>query len=503
MERVALIDMGSNTMRLVVYDVMDGGYYVLIDEMRESVRLGETEKDGSLKQTRVLQALNVLKTYKKVCLVNKVDKILAVATAAVRQARNQKAFLSEVYNVTGIKLRVLNEMEEATYVYQGVINSMDIPKGLIMEIGGGSTKLVYYNRRNILQVAIFPFGALTLTEKFADSTIEPTQVTANIEKFFVEQLETLPWLKELDPDTQLIGVGGSYRNLARIVKRINAYPLNMIHNYKIQRSDLIRVYDKMRVLNLDKKMKIKGLSSLRADVFPGALAAMKSLVDYCGFETFVTSSCGLREGFMFNYSVPITIEKPINDVLGHSLMTYLKLLQEDQQHCEKVFNLCIQLFKQLRVLHKFPRAYIKILRCAAFMIDSGKRFKYYQNQKHAAYMILNSNLYGITHHDLVMAALVTDMYPTGEVAKSDWDKFGELLCDEDIEIAKKLSVIFKLAKSFDKSRSGAITEINCDVLGDSVIMKTEINGDASLELKEATNVSSDFKRVFKKNLELI
>lgn len=503
MERIALIDMGSNTMRLVVYDVIEGGYYVLVDEMRESVRLGETEKDGSLKQTRVLQAISVLKTYKKVCLVNKVEKILAVATAAVRQARNQKAFLAEVYNVTGIKLRVLSETEEATYVYQGVINSMDIPKGLIMEIGGGSTKFVYYNRRNILQVAILPFGALTLTEKFADPTLPPEKVTENIEKFFYEQLESLPWLKELDPDTQLIGVGGSFRNLSRIVIKINNYPLNMVHNYKVQRSDLIRIYDKMRVLNLDKKMKIKGLSSLRADVFPGAIAAMKALVDHCGFETFITSSCGLREGFMFNYAVPLTIEKPINDVLGHSLMTYVKLLQQDRAHCEQVFYLCIQLFNQLRVLHKFPRAYIKILRCTAFMMDAGKRFKYYQNQKHSAYMILNSNLFGITHHDLVMAALVTDMYPTGEVNKNDWEKFGDLLCDEDIEIAKKLSVIFKLAKSFDKSRSGAITEINCDVLGDSVIMKTEINGDASLELKEAANVAGDFKRVFKKNLELI
>ncbi|MEG1710471.1 MAG: Ppx/GppA family phosphatase [Clostridia bacterium] len=503
MERVALIDMGSNTIRLVVYDVHEGGYYTLVDEMREAVRLGETEKDGSLKQTRVLQALNTLKTYKKQCAVDKVDKILAVATAAVRQARNQKAFLSEVYNVTGIKLRVLSETEEATYVYQGVINSMDIPKGLIMEIGGGSTKFVYYNRRNILQIAIFPFGALTLTERFTNEESTPETIAENIERFFAEQLESLPWLKELDPDTQLIGVGGSFRNLARIVRRVNNYPLDMVHNYHMERNELVRVYEKMRALNFDKKMKIKGISAVRADVLPSALAAMKAFVDYCGFETIVTSSCGLREGFMFNYAVPLTIEKPISDVLGHSLLTYVEFSGENKMHCEQVFFLCIQLFKQLRVLHKFPRSYIKILRCTSFMIDIGKRFKYYQNQKHASYMILNSNIYGITHHDLVMAALITDMYPSGEVNKHDWVNYSCILTDEDVEIAKKLSVIFKLAKSFDKSGSNAITEINCDVLGDSVIMKTEINGDATLEVKEAQGASYDFKRVFKKNLEIL
>jgi len=503
MERVALIDMGSNTIRLVIYEVDEGGYYTLIDEMRESVRLGETEKDGSLKQARVLQALNTLKTFRKVCTVEKVEKIIAVATAAVRHARNQKAFLSEVYNVTGIKIKVLSETEEATYVYQGVINSMDIPKGLIMEIGGGSTKFVYYNRRNILQVAILPFGALTLMDRFNDGERTPEEVTRKIEEFFTEYLESLPWLKEIDPETQLIGVGGSFRNLARIVRRVNNYPLDMVHNFHMDRNDIVFVYDKMRVLSLDKQTKIKGISASRADVLPGALAAIKAFVDYIGCETVITSSCGLREGYMFNYAVPMTIEKPISDVLSHSLLTYVKLLEQDRTHCEQVFLLCIQLFKQLRVLHKFPRAYVKILRCAAFMIDAGKRFKYYKNQKHAAYMILNSNIYGITHHDLVMAALITDMYPTGEINKRDWEPYNSIINEEDYDVAKKLAVILKLAISFDKSRTNVIKEINCDVLGDSVIMKTEIDGDASLEIREANNAAKDFRRVFKKTLEIL
>lgn len=503
MERIALIDMGSNTIRLVVYDVYEGGYYIPVDEMRESVRLGETEKDGSLKQSRVLQALSVLKTFKKVCAVDNVEKIVAVATAAVRQARNQKAFLSEVYNVTGIKLRVLSETEEATYVYQGVINSMDIPKGLIMEIGGGSTKFVYYNRRNILQIAILPFGALTLTEKFHDGSTSQYEITEKVEKFFAEYLESLPWLKELDPDTQFIGVGGSFRNIARIVRKVNNYPLDMVHNFHVERNEIVGVYEKMRGLNLDRQMRIKGISSSRADVLPSALAAIKTVIDYCGYESVTTSSCGLREGFMFNYAVPSTIEKPLSDVLGHSLLTYVMVLGENKQHCEQVFALCIQLFKQLRVLHKFPRSYVRILRCAAFMVDAGKRFKFYNNEKHAAYMVLNSNIYGASHHDLIMAALVLDMYVSGEVSKADWEAYKSLISDEDPEVAKRLAVMLKLAKCFDRSHTSAITEINCDVLGDSVIMKTEINGDASLELKEANAAARDFKRVFRKNLEIL
>ena len=96
-ERIGLIDLGSNTARLVIFDVLEGGYFMVADEMVEAVRLGETEIDGSLKQTRVMQAINTVKVFKKLCAVFRVDKILAVATAAVRRAKNQRTFLNEMF----------------------------------------------------------------------------------------------------------------------------------------------------------------------------------------------------------------------------------------------------------------------------------------------------------------------------------------------------------------------------------------------------------------------
>ena len=496
--------MGSNTARLVIIDILDGGYYVVVNEMKEAVRLGDMEKDGTLKTSRVVQAIATLKIFKKTCECNNVDKIIAVATAAVRQARSQKVFLNDVFVATGIKLRVLSETEEAHYVYQGVINSMEIPKGLIMEIGGGSTKLIYYNRRNILKESILPFGAVTLSEMFTVNEERPEDQALKIEEFVKGKLEELTWLKEIDPDAQFIGVGGSFRSLSKISRRIKKYPLDMVHNYQMSRSDFYNIYDMIKVLDLDKKMKIKGMSTARADVFPCALSVIKAFVDYMDFHVITTSGCGLREGYMFNYAVPQTLEKPISDILGHSLATYINYMRLDAAHCEQVFNLCIQLFRQLRVLHKFPRAYVRVLRVAALMHDSGKCFKFFNYQKHSAYFILNSNLYGIAHKDLVLAAFVTEMFNKDEINMNDWVKYRELLTEEDVEAGKKLAVILKLAVALDKSRNNVITEINCDVLGDSVIMKTETNGaDSMLEIKEAVGASGDFRRVFKKNLEIL
>lgn len=503
MERVALIDLGSNTARLVIYDVLEGGYFVVSEEHREAVRLGETEADGSLKQTRIMQAIATLKAFREMCTIKNVDRIIAIATAAVRRASNQKTFLSDVYNATGIRVTVVSEEEEANFVYHGVINSMEIPRGLIMEIGGGSTKFVYYNRRTILHTKIFEFGAVTLTNMFDSPDKSPEQCTDDMVNYVKQQLQEVEWFKEIDPDTQLIGVGGSCRNLARIIRKVKKYPLDMVHNYNMNVEDFNYVFNMIRSLDLDKKRRIKGLSSARADVFPSALAVIKAFVDYMGFSTIVASGSGLREGVMFNHVVPLTLEKPISDVLGHSLHTFARHMGVNVPHAEQTFNLCVQLFKQLRVLHKFPRAYVKVLRVCAMMHDVGKTFKFYNNAKHTSYMILNSNLYGISHRDIVLASYVTDVSNKEDINTTEWAKYNAILSPEDIEAVKKLSVILRLAVALDFGMRASVTEVSCDVLGDSVIMKTELVGPASLELKSANMVSLDFKKVFKKNLEIL
>ncbi len=503
MEKIALIDLGSNTARLVIYDVLDNNYFWVSEERREPVRLGETENDGSLKQTRIMQAIATLKMFKEMCAIKKVDRILAVATAAVRRASNQKTFLSDVYNATGIRITTVSEDEEANYVYQGVVNSMDIPRGLIMEIGGGSTKFVYYNRRTILHTKIFEFGAVTLFNKFVAEGKSPEQISDEMVAYVKEQLQSVEWFKEIDPDTQLIGVGGSCRNLARIIRKVKKYPLDMVHNYHMDVEDFNYVYNMIRTLDLDKKRRIKGLSSARADVFPSALAVIKAFVDYMGFTTIVASGAGLREGVMFNYVVPQTLEKPISDTLGYSLHNFARHMGVNIPHAEQVFNLCVQLFKQLRVLHKFPRAYVKVMRVCAMLHDVGKTFKYYNNAKHTSYMILNSNLWGISHKDLIMAAMVSDVYNKEEFNTSDWAKYNGILSEEDVEAVRKLAVMLRLAAAMDFGMRDAVAEITCDVLGDSVILKTELNGEATLELNAANNMALDFKKIFKKNLEIL
>lgn len=504
MERIGIIDLGSNTARLVIVEMLGDGHFMVIDQLKESVRLGkDMERDGFLKPQRIAETIKTLKMFRKLCDAYEIERIISVATAAVRRAKNQRSFLDEIVANTGIKLKVLSAEEEATYVYRGVINTMDISKGLILEIGGGSTKVIYYNRRNLLHYETLPFGAVTLTDLFSSDGLSPKEQAEKIEEFVTEQISKIEWLKELDPETQLIGCGGSFRNLCKIVKMMKKSPLPLIHNYNVKTEEFEQVYDMIKSLDGDKKVRIKGVSPQRADLLPSAFAVAHSFVKNLGFESMSISACGLREGIMFNYAVPMTVEKPISDVLTYSLQTLVKYYHCNEKHAEQVVNLSVQLFKQMRVLHKFPRQCLKILKVAAYLHNAGTSIKYYDYQKHTSYIILNSSLYGITQREVVLAALVVSNYKNDDLSMADLARYKEFISEEDVEIIRKLGVMLRIAVSLDRSMAGSVVNIDCDVLGDSVIMKTEYTSDASLEIKDALSSQPDFKRVFKKNLEIL
>ncbi len=504
MEKIGIIDLGSNSARLVIVNLFAEGYFMVVDELKESVRLGQDmERDGFLKPARVAETIKTLKMFKKLCDSSGVTRIIAVATEAVRRAKNQRSFLDEIQATCGIKIRVLSAEEEAILVYRGVINTMDVPKGIVLEIGGGSTKIIYYNRRNMLNYVTLPFGAVTLTGLFSDPNLKPEQQAEKIEEFFTEQLKNVEWLKDLDPDVQMIGVGGSFRNLFKITKMVHKYPLDTVHNYKMPVEDFTPVYDMIKVLDLDKKKKIKGLSAERADILPAALAVIKSFVNFIGVDNFTFSGAGLREGLMFNQALPMTVEKPIADVLNYSLTTLVKYYDCEEKHVEHVVNLSIQLFKQLRVLHKFPRQYLRILKVAAMLHDCGMRIKYYNHQRHSWYMILNATLYGVTHRDIVLAAFTACCHKKEDINPYDWARYRDIVAEDDLDVVKKLGVMLRIAESLDRANSGTIKSINCDILGDSVIMKTEIEGDATLEIKNAMAAATEFRKSFHKNLEIL
>ena len=502
MEKIAILDLGSNSIRIVFANIMEGGYFVVSDEQKEGIKLGQDlEKEGYIKPSRINQALKILKMFKRLCDSYGVERYICYASNFLKRARNHKSFVEEIASNCGFKFNVASEEEEALQTYQGVINSLDVPKGVIMDISGCNLLLIQYNRRNLINKEVIPMGTLGLSHLFAD---EPPQLQAKyIESYVSDQLKNIPWLSQVEPDYQFIGVGGAFRNIAKISKKLKKYPLEMLHNFHVSDEEFFNIYDMVKVLGPTDRAKIKGLNQERADIFSASLSAISSVIKKCNFKNIVISGAGIRESIMFNYAMPSTIEKPLPDVVTHSIYTMMNYFETNIPHAEHVCALCIKLFKQLRVLHKLPRHYVRPLRIAALLHDAGMRLKYYDHSRHTSYFILNSSLYGVSHRDIVLAGFIAQGAQGDDFLKSEWVKYKDILQEQDLVAVLRLGVVLSVAKSLDRSMSGLIKELRSDILGDSVIIKTEGEGDCSLEIKDAMKLAPEFARIFKKNIEII
>jgi exopolyphosphatase/guanosine-5'-triphosphate,3'-diphosphate pyrophosphatase len=175
----------------------------------------------------------------------------------------------------------------------------------------------------------------------------------------------------------------------------------------------------------------------------------------------------------------------------------------DIKHSEQVFNLAMLLFKQLRVLHKLPRIYVKVLRIASVLHDSGKKINSADHAKYSYYSILGADVFGAGHKEIVMAAFVASLHAGADLNLAEWIKYKDLLTEEDLDAVKKLGVMLSLAEKLDRLKNSVIVDVNCDILGDSVIMKTVSTGDADYQICKALECCKDFEKYFNKKLEIL
>lgn len=503
MGKIAIVDLGSSKIDLILANVTSTGNFVVFEEMSETVKIvNDFDGEGLLRIARSNEALTILKMYKMVCEVNKIEDIIAVGSHNLKNLKNYRSFLDEIYNTCGFKFKIMSEEEELNALYNGVINSLDMPKGVIFNISGGSTRIVQYNRRNILNQVIIPFGTYTIA-KVMENESNPTKACEAMVKDFKSQLEKIEWLKNIEPEYSFVGVGNAFVNAGMISRKLKKYPLDVSHNYLMEEKDLISVYDFVKTLDLDKTKKIKGLSAERSDVFASGICMIKAVFENCGFENLTVSTKGMKEGFVYNSVVPVTNEKPISDLLGFSLENIKTFYDSDYNNSKQVSELALILFRQLKVLHKLPRGYIKVLRIASILHDCGQRIKFYDHERNSFHIILNSEVLGATHREIILAAFVSASQNLSDFNLAEWIKYKDILLEEDLEAVRKLSLIVRLAEALDKTHRSVVEDISCDILGDSVIMKTIVSIDASIEVREALKSSQDFKKVYKKTLEVL
>ena len=497
MKKIAIIDIGSNSIRLVIVQINKDNSFRIVDEIKRSVRLGkDMTSKGELNSSRIDNAISTLAFFKRLCFIQDISEILAVATEAVRKATNQIEFLNRVKSELSIDIRVLTGIEEAYYDYFGSINSMDFSDALIMDIGGSSSELILVKNRKLKASISLPFGAINLTEKFSLQKVMNDKSEAEIKTFLTSLYKDIPWLKEVK-NIPIIGIGGTIRNIGKLHKRKTNYPIDNLHNYIIPTNEVITIYDQVKVKDSFQRKKLKGLSKERADIFVGAAASLVTLIEYLNIKELHVSGSGLRDGVLYEYIFNSKI--PLNDVLDFSLNNHLLNYKIDIKHPSHVWMLTKTLYNELNTIIDIPINPYKILKTAAMLHDIGILISYFDHHKHSSYMIANSKINGLTHKEQLMASYIAALHRKNEF-KIDLKLYQNLITKQDLDIIDKLSILLRISESLDSCLNGNIQFISCSIGLDTVTITVDAKADPLLEISAALQCCSSFEKIYNKKL---
>lgn len=301
---LVVIDLGSNSVRMQISQIDDYGGYTVIGYFREYVRLSENMgKEMTLKEEPMNRTIQALKDFKT--RYTQYDNVVvkAVATAAVRGAKNQAEFLKRVKDEVGLDLQVISGSTEAYLDYIGVVNTLPVRNGIIMDCGGASTELIWVQNGACKERVSIPVGSVVLSQNYnlAD-TISASDLYSAMNAAG-QKISTVRWLGQVH-NLPLIALGGSNRTIAKIHRREvtdEVDELPDIHGMHLPPHYIFNLVGKLIAMNKDERMKIPGLAKNRADVIVGGLIPISLVLRNLQISEVIFSNCGLRDGILFEY----------------------------------------------------------------------------------------------------------------------------------------------------------------------------------------------------------
>jgi exopolyphosphatase/guanosine-5'-triphosphate,3'-diphosphate pyrophosphatase len=498
-ERIGVIDLGSNTTRLMVMGYTPHHSFKLLDEVRETVRLAEgVGDDGRLKPAPVERGIEVMKLFHSFCRSTGVQRIVPVATSAVREATNQAEFLMRVERESGLKLRVLSTEEEAYYGYLGAANALNLSDAFLIDIGGGSTEVTAIRGRGFLRTFSAQAGVVRFTERYVRSDPISNKDFKALEAAAAEIFAAPDWLADTS-GTTLAGIGGTIRTLADIDQKAAHYPLDRVHGYSFTCERLEAIIELLRGMTQRQREDVSGLGRDRADLILAGAVIVHQLMRRGRFTDLTVSGQGLREGLF--YEQFLIGEKPplFADMRGFSVQNLARVYGYEAIHGAKVRELSLSLFDQLRPLHGYGEWERELLGYAATLHDIGTVVSYYDHHKHGAYLIINSALQGFSHREIALLALLVRYHRKGDVVL---EPYRNVLDPSDGPRAARLSALLRLAEYLERSKSQVIQGLQVE-LGDPIRVVTRAVGDATVEIWDANRSAGLFKKAFGKEIEIV
>jgi exopolyphosphatase/guanosine-5'-triphosphate,3'-diphosphate pyrophosphatase len=506
--RLGLIDLGSNSARLIVVQYTPGQTFKVTYEYSRRVRLAEGMAAGRerLRPAAVARAVETLTMFRDFCAANDIRRIIPVATAATRDAADRAEFLRQVHAATGLRLRVLSGEEEAYYGTLGVINGLGLNAGLVMDIGGGSAEVSEVRDGRFRRGLTTPLGAVRLTEAYLPRERVGAAEFKRLNHYLDETFAHLDWMT-LAEGERLAGLGGTLRTLARIDRDDRGYPLRLLNGYELEHTRLEALIDKLRALPVKERVRhIPGLPPDRADVILAGAMVVAAALRRTGARQLVVSDQGLRDGLFYEEFVgPASPATPrvavIRDLRRFSVLNLGRVYGYQSAHAEQVARLALGLFDQLARYHGYGAAERQYLWAAAQLNDIGSAVNYQDHHKHSAYLILSAGLPGYNHREVALIALLCVFHRKG---KADLKEYQAVLTKGDSQRVRRLGALLRLAEALDSSRTQDVAKVEIDGRGERLRLRVKARRghNVAWEAGEAQRSADLFEEAFDCRLEV-
>jgi exopolyphosphatase / guanosine-5'-triphosphate,3'-diphosphate pyrophosphatase len=476
--KVGIIDIGSNTTRLVIYvQPQKGVPFKEVENIKMGVRLRTYLNDEKIVSNEGISLLiDTLQSFQSLLHHYKVTNITCVATATIRQAKNKEEILHIVQEKTGFTLTLLNEYEEAFYGYTAVTHSTDIKEGITVDMGGGSTEITYFRNRELIEYCSFPFGSLSLTLDFVKGSVPNDEEKKQIRQYVRAQLKGIPWI--FNKTVPLIGMGGSARNLAQLHQHLINYPLSGIHQYEMDVSTIQEIKEKLKSLTLTELQKLEGLSKERADTILPSIEVFDILLEASKATQFIISKKGLREGILYNkIDKQADSSTSLVDIGIEEIIYDFHINIDNSRQMIKIANVIVEQVNKINKMEGYITKQDRmLLEQASSIFHLGKYLNEESSSHHTFYLLSNRSILGLSHRERVKLALVAS-YKGKRTFRQYIEPFKDWYTKEEQKKMCLLGSILKVAQSLNITKRNVVDDIKISSKNDGWVMDIRCHGD--------------------------
>jgi exopolyphosphatase/guanosine-5'-triphosphate,3'-diphosphate pyrophosphatase len=457
--RLAAIDVGSNSVHMLIADVSRDGHIEVVDRVKEMVRLGRRSfTTGRLTEESMDLAVRALMNFRRLLQVRKVHKVHAVATSAVREARNRAAFIRRIRTETGLAIEVISGHEEARLIFQAARHALGLDGGpfLLVDVGGGSVELVLVQDGRRLWMHSVKLGVARMTEQFLTDDPPTAAQRRHLEKHLEEQIGDLMSAARKAKVVSAVGTSGTINTLVAMARAARGEELGRLHGATASAAEVARLARELCEANAALRIDLPGMDAKRSDLMPAAGMLADFVLRKSGAAELMACTWALREGLLLGLARN-TSGRTATEARRRSVMVLAKRFCGSNEHGKQVARLALKLFDATALLLGMPPSARELLEYAALLHDVGHAIDHDRHNRHSYYLIKNAELLGFDPAEIEVIAQAARGHRK-QAPNLDSTELQTLSAGKR-RVVRGLAAILRVADALDRSHFGVVRGI--------------------------------------------